>query len=60
MRVYLSEVPHFPQTRDGTCLEACICMILAYLGSPVTEDTESLSLVAARAVTSCFCTSWLS
>jgi len=31
-------VPHFPQTRDGTCLEACVCIVLAHLGSPVTED----------------------
>lgn len=38
MRVYLPEVPHFQQMRDGTCLEACVCTVLAYLGSPVTED----------------------
>ena len=38
MRVYLPEAPHFQQTRDGTCLEACVCIVLAYLGSPVTED----------------------
>jgi hypothetical protein len=38
MRVYLPEVPHFPQTRNGNCLEASVCMVLAYLGSSVSED----------------------
>lgn len=38
MRVYWPAAPHFLQTRDGTCLEACVCMVLAALGSPVTED----------------------
>jgi ABC-type bacteriocin/lantibiotic exporter with double-glycine peptidase domain len=32
------KVPHFRQTTDGTCLEACVCMILAYLQSPVEES----------------------
>lgn len=31
-------VPHISQQHDGTCLEACVCMILAYLQSPVLED----------------------
>ncbi len=41
MHVYLPEVPHFPQTRDGTCLKACVCIVLAYLQSPVTEEKVS-------------------
>lgn len=41
MRVYLPEVPHFLQTHDGSCLEASVCIILAYFGSPVTEETVS-------------------
>jgi ABC-type bacteriocin/lantibiotic exporter with double-glycine peptidase domain len=39
MPVSLPDVSHFQQTRDGTCLEACACIVLAYLGSPVTEET---------------------
>ena len=32
------KVPHFQQTTDGACLEACACMILAYLQHPVVES----------------------
>ena len=34
-------VPHVPQTSDGYCLDACVCMVLAYWGSPVTEAKVS-------------------
>lgn len=33
----LLPVPHFEQSRDGTCLPACIQMVLAYLGDERTE-----------------------
>ena len=33
----LLPVPHFEQSRDGTCLPACVQMILAYLGDERTE-----------------------
>ncbi len=41
MPVAWLEVPHFQQTADGTCLEACVCMVLAYLQSPVLESKVS-------------------
>src|SRR5262245_19973682 len=34
-------VPHFRQTTDGSCLEACACMILAHLQHPVVESKVS-------------------
>ena len=34
-------VPHFRQTTDGTCLEACVCMVLAYRQNPVEESRVS-------------------
>ena len=33
----LLPVPHFEQSRDGTCLPACVQMVLAYLGDKRTE-----------------------
>ena len=33
----LLPVPHFEQSRDGTCLPACIQMVLAHLGDKRTE-----------------------
>ena len=33
----LLSVPHFEQSRDGTCLPACVQMVLAYLGDERTE-----------------------
>lgn len=33
----LLSVPHFEQSRDGTCLPACVRMVLAYWGQSVTE-----------------------
>jgi len=35
------EAPHFRQTTEGACLEACVCMVLAYWQSPVLESTVS-------------------
>lgn len=35
------KVPHIPQSSDGSCLQACVCMVLAYLGSPVIENKVS-------------------
>lgn len=32
------KVPHFQQTTDGSCLEACACMVLAYLQHPAVES----------------------
>ena len=30
-------VPHIQQSRDGYCLEACVCMVSAYWQAPVSE-----------------------
>lgn len=38
MPTVLLPVPHIPQTTDGTCLEACASMVLAYLQNPVPEN----------------------
>ncbi len=35
------KVPHILQSADGKCLQACACMVLAYLQSPITEDKIS-------------------
>ena len=43
------KVPHLPQTTDGTCLEACVCMVLAYLQQPVVES-KVFDLFGAEAV----------
>lgn len=34
----LLNVPHFSQSTDGRCLEACVCMCLAFLGDAVVEE----------------------
>lgn len=41
MRSDWLKVPHIPQSADGKCLQACACMVLAYLASPVTENKVS-------------------
>jgi ABC-type bacteriocin/lantibiotic exporter with double-glycine peptidase domain len=33
------ELPHWQQSSEGRCLEACVCMVLSRLGHPVAEDT---------------------
>jgi len=33
----LLSVPHFEQSRDGTCLPACVQMVLSFWGEEVTE-----------------------
>jgi len=34
-------IPHFQQSADGRCLEACVCMILAYWQNPILESQIS-------------------
>ena len=34
-------IPHFQQSADGRCLEACVCMVLAHLQNPVLENNVS-------------------
>lgn len=40
----LLSVPHFEQSRDGYCLPACLRMIFAYRGDPVSEATMASRL----------------
>jgi len=35
------KAPHFQQSTEGRCLEACVCMLLAHLESPVLESKVS-------------------
>lgn len=35
------KVPPFRQSTEGRCLEACVCMLLAHLESPVLESKVS-------------------
>ena len=35
----LLSVPHFEQSRDGTCLPACVQMVLSFWGDEPTEAT---------------------
>jgi ABC-type bacteriocin/lantibiotic exporter with double-glycine peptidase domain len=37
MPVSWLKIPHFQQTTEGTCLQTCVRMILAYLQRPVEE-----------------------
>lgn len=37
----LLSVPHFEQSRDGTCLPACVQMVLSFWGDARTEATLS-------------------
>ena len=43
----LLPVPHFEQSRDGTCLPACVQMVLAYLGDERTE-TDLATLLDSK------------
>ena len=40
----LLPVPHFEQAKDGTCLPACVQMVLAYWGNELTEQ-ELISIL---------------
>lgn len=44
----LLPVPHFEQSRDGTCLPACVRMVLAYQGDDRTE-AEIAALLGTKA-----------
>jgi ABC-type bacteriocin/lantibiotic exporter with double-glycine peptidase domain len=43
----LLPVPHFEQSRDGTCLPACVRMVLAFWNRPMSEK-ELASLLGTK------------